>query len=177
MRIESQITFEQYRAALEAMKTPADRRFGTPKWLSVVFIVIFSFSLVILLKLPSTSDDTVTGFIILAVVLFSIHAWCKYRVKSYLRRTYNAQEKQLNGQQMEISEAGISGEWANGDLTYDYKWSAFERCIDLPDAFLFLPNSVSFVRIPKDSLSAEEQQHIRQWGSPGAPSSARPYRT
>jgi hypothetical protein len=80
-----------------------------------------------------------------------------------LKQAYKAQEKQLNGQQMEISESGISGQWADGSASYQYKWSAFERFMDLPDAFLFLPNSVSFVRIPKDSLTPDEQQTIHGW--------------
>jgi YcxB-like protein len=83
-----------------------------------------------------------------------------------------AQEKQLNGQHMDINESGIVGQWADGKASYQFKWSAFERFIDLPDAILFLPNSVSFVRIPKDSLSSEDQQVIKRWGAPGTDKSS-----
>ena len=78
-------------------------------------------------------------------------------------QAYTAQEKQLQGQLMDVDESGIIGQWADGNASYQYKWSAFERFIDLPDAFLFLPNSVSFVRIPKVSLSVEDQQDIKRW--------------
>jgi hypothetical protein len=64
---------------------------------------------------------------------------------------------------MNIDEFGISGQWENGDATYQFKWSAFEGLLDLPDGLLFFPNAAFFVRIPKDSLAPDEQQTIHGW--------------
>jgi hypothetical protein len=163
LHIEPTITFEQYRATLEAMRKPAERRFGKTQWYRIALIVIFSFSLTIAIKTPSTQKSSLAGFIILILLLSALWLWAKFRTQSCLKQTYDAQEKQLNGQHMDIDESGIVGQWADGTASYQYKWSAFERFIDLPDAFLFLPNSVSFVRIPKGSLSSDEQQDIREW--------------
>jgi hypothetical protein len=163
LHIAATIAFEQYEATLAAMRKPAERKFGKTKWLRVFFIAVFSFSLAIAIKTPSTQGSALVGFILLVLLLSALWLWAKFRTRSCLKQAYKAQEKQLNGQQMEISESGISGQWADGSASYQYKWSAFERFMDLPDAFLFLPNSVSFVRIPKDSLTPDEQQTIHGW--------------
>lgn len=168
MHIEPTITFQQYKATLEVMRSPAERRFGKIQWLRIVLIIIFSFSLVIALKIPSTRESSLLGFIILVPLLFALSLWGKRRTEACLKRVYTTQEKQLNGQQMDITQSGISGQWADGNARYQYKWSAFERLIDLPDAFIFLPNAYAFVRIPKESLSLDEQQDIRLWGTSNA---------
>src|SRR5271170_6057291 len=132
------------------MRNPADRRFGRTSWLRVAVIIIFSFSLLIAIKTPSTQGSSLVGFVLLIFMVSALWLWSKFRIQACLKQTYIAQEKQLNGQHMDIDESGIIGQWADGTASYRYKWAAFERFIDLPDAFLFLPNSVSFVRIPKD---------------------------
>jgi hypothetical protein len=167
LHIEPTITFEQYRASLEAMRKPADRKFGKTQWLRVAVIVIFSFSLFVAIKTPSTQNSSLVGFIIIILLSSATWLWAKFRTQSCLKQAYHAQEKQLNGQRMDINESGIAGQWADGTASYEYKWSAFERFIDLPDALFFLPNSVSFVRIPKEALSSEEQQEIKRWGTSG----------
>lgn len=171
MHIVATISFEQYEAALAAMRKPAERKFGKTKWLRVLFITVFSFSLVIAIKTPSTQGSALAGFILLVLLLSALWLWAKFKTRSCLKQAYKAQERQLNGQQMEINEGGIVGQWANGSVSYQYRWSAFERFIDLSDAFLFLPNSVSFVRIPKESLSAEQQQEVKRWGKIEVPPS------
>jgi hypothetical protein len=167
LHIVATISFEQYKASLEALRKPAERRYGKTAWLRIFFITFFSFSLVIAIKTPSTQQSSLLGFILLVMLFSALWLWAKFRTQSCLKQAYNAQEKQLNGQHMDINESGIVGQWADGTASYQYKWSAFERFIDLPDALLFLPNSVSFVRIPKDSLSSEDQQVIKRWGAPG----------
>lgn len=67
---------------------------------------------------------------------------------------------------MYIDESGIVGKSADDATSYQYKWSAFESFIDLPDAYLLLPNSVTFVRIPKNLLNIDEQENIRRWAEP-----------
>jgi hypothetical protein len=113
----------------------------------------------IALGTPATRNFALGFYFPLAVLYF----WSKSRAKSCLKQHFEAQQTQLNGQQMDIDEAGISGNWQDGGAAYQFKWSAFRSFIDLPDAFLFLPNSVSFVRIPKEKLSSDEQLKIKQW--------------
>jgi hypothetical protein len=167
LHIVATISFEQYKASLDALRKPAERRYGKTKWLRIFFITFFSFSLFIAIKTPSTQQSSLLGFILLVLFFSAIWLWAKFRTQSCLKQAYTAQEKQFNGQHMDINESGIVGQWADGAVIYQYKWSAFERFIDLPDAILFLPNSVSFVRIPKEALSSEEQHEIKRWGASG----------
>jgi hypothetical protein len=162
LHVEPSITFEQYSAALEAMRKPSDKRFGRSQWLKVAVIIILSFSIFITL-IPDTQRSPLIVLISVILLYILLSLWMRFRTKSCLKQAYMAQEKQLQGQRMDVDESGIIGQWADGNASYQYKWSAFERFIDLPDAFLFLPNSVSFVRIPKASLSVEEQQDIKRW--------------
>lgn len=73
----------------------------------------------------------------------------------------------MNGQIMEITQDGISGHWANGNASYRYAWQAFERLLDLPDSLVLLPNESSFVRVPKRSLTPDEQQEVKEWATSG----------
>jgi YcxB-like protein len=112
-----------------------------------------------------TSDRDFAGLLLLFLLLLVVfYVWSKFRAQACLKQTYEVQKKQLNGQQMNIDATGITGQWEDGNASYQFKWSAFESLIDLPDAFLFLPNSASFVRIPKESLSSDDQLEIKRWG-------------
>jgi hypothetical protein len=163
LHVEPSITLEQYRAALEAIRKPSDKRFGRSQWLRVAVIITLSFSIFIAVKTPDTQRSSLVVLISLATLYLALSLLTRFKTKSCLKQAYTAQEKQLQGQRMDVTESGIIGQWADGNASYQYKWTAFERFIELPDAFLFLPNSVSFVRIPKTSLSVEEQQDIKRW--------------
>jgi hypothetical protein len=159
LHIVATISFEQYTAALSAMRKNYQQRVRKTGWLAMFFVAILCFSLAIALK-TSVSRDFTLG---IYFVLVTLYVWSKLRAKSCLKQVYEAQKKQLNGQQMDINEAGISGQWEDGHATYQDQWSAFQNFAELPDALLFFPNSVSFVRIPKESLSAEDQLEIKRW--------------
>ena len=141
------------------MRKKYQRENRKTRWLNIAFIVIVSLTLTIAIQTSST--EVVGFFLVLALFLVLLSVWSKRRAKYCLKQTFEVQRKQLNGQVMDIDDSGISGQWENGNAAYQYKWSAFEGFLDLPNEFLFLPNSVSFVRIPKDSLSLDEQQMIR----------------
>ena len=64
---------------------------------------------------------------------------------------------------MDIDESGIRGQWHDGSASYQYQWSAFERFVEMPDGFLFLPNATSFVRVPRILLSLDEQEVLKKW--------------
>jgi hypothetical protein len=160
LRIVATISFEQFRTAIVAMR----KKYQPPKktrWLNIVFIVVASFTIAIAIQ--TSSAEVIGVSLLLAVFLVAIGIWSKWRVGYCLKQTYEVQKKQLNGQIMDIDDSGINGQWGNGDSNYQYKWSAFETFLDLPDAFLFLPNPVSFVRVPKESLSFEDQLTIKSW--------------
>jgi hypothetical protein len=124
-------------------------------------IVVFSFTVLVMIK----TSAVLSSFVVIGL-LFVLWLPLKYITHFCLKRSYKAQEKYLNEQQMDLSENGISGHSMDGTIRYEYKWSAFERFIDIPDAFILLPNATSFIRIPKKSLTVEDQQQIRRWGMP-----------
>lgn len=160
MHIVATISFEQYAAALSAIRKNSPKRAGKTRWLAIFFLTILCLSLAIALNTSATRDFALAVYLVLA----ALYVWSKLRAKSCLKQVYEAQKRQLNGQQMDIDETGISGQWEDGNASYQFKWSAFQNFAELPDAFLFFPNSVSFVRIPKESLSSDEQLEIKHWG-------------
>lgn len=130
-------------------------------WKSILWIILVSFGLVIAINTSRT--EIVEFFFVSVMLLYLFNFWLRWRADYCLKKLFDVQKNQLNGQIMDIEESGISGQWENGNATYQYKWSAFESFLELPDGFLFFPNSVAFVRVPKESLSADEQQTIKSW--------------
>ncbi|HEY6374343.1 MAG TPA: YcxB family protein [Edaphobacter sp.] len=164
MEVIATISFEQFKAAVVATRRHYSQQSEKPKWKGIVSIVLLTFALQTSGEYLGVSASYQIAFYLALLILgVSLFLWCKWQSKSCLRKTYEIQKKQLNGQIMNIDESGISGKWENGDATYQYKWSPFESFIDLADGFLFFPNPASFVRVPKDSLNFDEQQAIRTW--------------
>lgn len=73
------------------------------------------------------------------------------------------EQERLNNQILTIDESGICCDEGNGRVISHYTWSAFIKCIDMPDAYVFLPSPNSFVRVPKASLSQAEIELLLQW--------------
>jgi L-lactate permease len=158
LHVEPKITFEQFNATVSAMRKSTSKT----KWLRIALIVVFSFSIVIMAKTSSNGQfPAIISITLLALFIFGLFA--KYIAHWCLKRSYKTQEKQFNEQHMDLSETGISGHSTDGTVSYRYDWSAFERSIELPDAFLFLPNKTSFIRIPKDVLSTEQIRELKRW--------------
>lgn len=163
LQIVTTLSFEQFRAAVLATRKQFTQQNKRTYWLRIVFVIVLSFSIAIAMQTSSEHlGDFLLVLLILAVLLV---IWCKWRSDNCLRKTYEAQKNQLNGQTMRIDESGISGQWKDGGASYQYGWSAFESFLELPDGFLFFPNLVSFVRVPKDSLSLDEQQTLKRWAA------------
>ncbi|HZQ42954.1 MAG TPA: YcxB family protein [Acidobacteriaceae bacterium] len=165
MEIQATINFEEYRAMLEAMRKPPERSgrsLITRGLIALAFAVLFVIGLQTGLR-----DVTVLASIVCVLLPCLCWIWLRFRMPKCLRRTYLAQEKQLNGQIMKITHDGISGQWANGNASYRYAWQAFERLLDLPDSFVLLPNETSFVRVPKRSLTHDQQQEVKEWAISG----------
>ena len=158
------ISFEQYQDALKAIRKPSEQSPVKTPWYRYLFLAILCLSIGIAIQTLPLRESLV-DLVILALVLATLWGYCKINVKTCLKKVYEAQEKQLNGQQMEILEAGISGQTADSNISYHYNWSAFERTIELPDALLFLPNSQTFVRVPKASLNSDEVQEMMRWAA------------
>lgn len=165
MEIQTTINFEEYSAVLKAMRKP---RAKTGRRLAAEGLIGSAFGLLIVIGLQTRLHDA----IILSSIIFGLLAclgwlWVKFSKPKCLRRSYVAQEKQLNGQIMEINQDGISGHWANGYASYRYAWRAFERLLDLPGSFVFLTTDISFVCIPKRSLTPNEQRELKEWAMSG----------
>lgn len=161
MRIVATISFEQFKTAILAMRKKYQQQSKKTRWLNIIFIVVVSFTLAIAIQ--KSSAEFIGFFLVLFLFLVVLGILSKRRAEYCLKQTYEVQKKLLNGQVMDIDESGISGQWENGNASYQYKWSAFEGFLDLPDGFLFFPNAAFFVRIPKDSLTPDEQQTIHGW--------------
>jgi hypothetical protein len=155
------MSLEQFQTAVVAARNHFAKKNKRTSWFQIVFLVIIAFSLAIAMQ---TFSEYLRGFCLgfyaFAVLLV---LWCKWQSNRTFRKSYEAQQKQLNGQIMNIDESGISGRWENGNASYQYKWSAFESFLELPDGFLFFANPAFFVRIPKSSLNLDEQQMIKTW--------------
>jgi hypothetical protein len=163
LRIVATISFEQFNEAILAMRKKYQQQNKKTQRANIVFTVVASLALAIAVR---TSSAEVIGFSVVLIIFFVVlWIWSKWRAGRCLKQTYEVQRKQLNGQVMDIEESGISGQWEDGNASYQYKWLAFEGFLDLPNEFLLLPNSVSFVRIPKEFLSPDEQQIIKNWAT------------
>jgi hypothetical protein len=127
LHIVATITFEQYKAALSAIRK-SSQRVNKTSWPTLVFIIVFSFSLTIAAQ---TSSRNLTSIILeFLLLLIALCAWSKFRAQSCLKQVYEVQKRQLNSQPMDIDETGISGRWENGNASYQFKWSAFENFLD-----------------------------------------------
>jgi hypothetical protein len=77
---------------------------------------------------------------------------------------YELQAKNLAGKII-LTPTGLRFERKNGTANVDYTWGGIERWIERPEMFLLFPGPISFVRIPKDKLTAAEQDEVREWMS------------
>ena len=161
VQIVATISLEQFQTAVAATRNHFAKKNKKNSWLQIVFFVVIGFSIAIAMQTPS---EYLRGFC-LGLYAFAVLLviWCKLQSNRPLRKSYEVQQKQLNGQIMNIDGSGISGRWENGDASYQYRWSAFDSFLELPDGFLFFTNPLFFVRIPKDTLNMDEQQTIRTW--------------
>lgn len=168
MQLVATISFEQFKDAVVATRRHYSKQNAKPKWKGIVSFALVSFAITATLQTSGeylgTSSSCLRSFYLALLILGAVlYLWCKWQSNSSLKKTYEIQKGQLNGQIMNIDESGISGQWDSGNATYQYRWSAFESFLDLPDGFLFFPNAAFFVRIPKNSLTPDEQQTIHAW--------------
>jgi hypothetical protein len=178
LQVIATISFEQFKAAVLATRRQYAQQGKTSKWIRIVVQLVIWLSITLAIHALTRSfrasdvspfGESFTTFSTylrdfgFAFLLGTLLLICRWWSDSRLRKIYEIQKEQLNGQIMNIDESGISGQWENGDATYQYRWSAFEGFVDLPDEFLFFPNAALFVRIPKDSLSGEDQQTAHRW--------------
>lgn len=173
MEITASISFEQYKTALAALQAPTTGRPNKTKRPYKAFGIsaLIAISFLLADYAHGARDNAAIAFVALFLLYglcLALKQWGKVRHETCLKKVYEAQEKQLSGQLMSINEQGISGSTADLTYAYQYRWASFVRLIDLSDGLLFLPNSVSFVHIPKESLSSEELRQIMAWWTPYA---------
>ena len=168
MQVVATISFEQFKAAVLATRKQYAQQDKKVRWKGIVSIVLLWLAITVEIQRSGESLSALGAYLgsfsLVPLILIALLViWCKWQANHSLRKTYEIQKKQLNGQIMNIDESGISGQWEDGGATYQYRWSAFEGFRDLPDGFLFFPNAAVFVRIPTDSLTLDERQTIHRW--------------
>ena len=165
MRLQPTITFEQYKATHEAISaaTPKARQSYTWRGYMSLILVCLTLGLAPQFKVARVPAFTIDACLVVCWIL------CKPLDKSArnrrLRRVFAAKRAKLNDQVLTLDESGISYDQSNGLMICHYSWRAFACWIDMPDAFLFLPSTRSFVRVPKEGLTEEDQAQIREWSS------------
>ena len=91
--------------------------------------------------------------------------WCPIQYPRKIRKLYQEQASKLSGR-MILQSTGLDYQRSDGSANAHYAWAAFDLWTDQPDAFLLMPGSTSFVRIPKDHLSLQDQNEVRGWLTP-----------
>jgi hypothetical protein len=88
--------------------------------------------------------------------------WYRFSSRKRWRKFYERQARDLSGR-MTLTEEGISYETADKIALLARKWSGFDSWLERPTMFLLFTSSSLFFRIPKDKLSADEQDEVRGW--------------
>jgi hypothetical protein len=170
LQVIATISFEQFKAAVTATRKRYSQQDKKASWKGIGSIVLASFAITAALHTSGESFTALSAylkgfalaFFILAALLFLL---CKWQAARCLRKSYEVQKKQLNGQIMNIDESGINGQWENGDVTYHYRWSALKHSLIFPTGFSsFRTQSPSFVfpKIPSLLTSSEQSMPGRR---------------
>jgi hypothetical protein len=105
-----------------------------------------------------------SSFLLIEFAVSVFFLWGRFAYPRRIRKLYELQAKNLVGK-MTLTPTGLRFERKNGTANVDYTWSDIERWIERPEMFLLFPGPISFVRIPKDKLTAAEQDELRGWMS------------
>ena len=162
MELTAFITYEQYRDAYAAIKPSPTQLRATQRILTPA---VSAFAGIMLIYVPTTRNLFFWMLALYAPLVFAVQRWSRARYDGCLRELFDRNKDAMNGQKMKVDELGISGSGGENAFSYSYKWSAFQRCIEVPDGYLFLPTPDTFVRIPFESLSIEQRRQILVWSS------------
>jgi len=162
MQLEVDVSYEQYFEATRLLHLHTTRKrrwnflfawYGYP-----ILGVVFAILTVLLWSTDRRLSPSVV-FNIGATIFFF---WCRFNFATRVRKMYEQQAKNFPGT-MTLTPTGLRFERRNGTASTDYRWNAFEQWLEQPEMFLLFPGPLSFVRIPKDKLTAAEQDEVRGW--------------
>ncbi|MBW8869282.1 MAG: YcxB family protein [Acidobacteriales bacterium] len=163
MRLHPRINFEQYRDSCQALVEVKPQKAPKRSWQEYVILSIVCLVIGISPKIPPLRVPVFTAVGVLILYALFATQRAKGIRERYLRAIFIEEQQRLSNQTLTIDESGISCDEGNGRVTSHYTWNAFIECIDTPDAYLFLPSSNSFVRVPEESLSQSEIELLLQW--------------
>lgn len=165
MRLQPNITFEQFKAAYRVIEAAKPKVTRKRSWR---YYVVLAIVCLVLGLAPHFPPARIPAFTLYAVLLF---CWAlskplaRRSQEKQLKRFYSDEQAKLNDQVLTIDESGISCDQSNGQATSHLTWQAFIKRIDLPDAFVFLLSPNRFVRVPKEMLESSDHQLIWEWSS------------
>ena len=165
VQIKTNITLEQYIAALNAVIAAKPKARRTYLWWHYVILALICLAFGLGIQSDVTRVPALTAYGVMVLIWAVCKPLARRSRNEYFRRSYADEQAALNDQVLTIDESGIGCDEGNGKLTSHYTWGAFVSCIGMPDAFLFLPSPNRFVRIPKGALSESDRERIEQWSS------------
>jgi hypothetical protein len=164
MQIRPRITFEEYLAtyqAMRAVKPKSNRR----SWRYYTFLLISCLVFGVAVESPPTRIPALSAFGGMLLLVVIRLATVRHSQAKCMRGVFAEEEFALNDNVLTIDDSGISCTRGNGLVGSHYRWAALIYFIEMPDALLFMPTPNSFVRVPKQDLSASDDQKIREWSA------------
>lgn len=165
MRFQPTLTFKQYRDTCQAVATAKTRGSQGRSWKGYVSLGIACLALGLSLQVPAAREPAFTLFAVLFFCWFFLKLLAKKSKEKCFRRIFLEEQEALNNQVLTIDELGITCVVGHGQITSHHSWEAFTKCIDMFDAYVFLPSPNTFVRVPKEPLSLSEMELILRWSS------------
>jgi hypothetical protein len=165
MRLQPKITFEQYRASYRLIAATKPKATKTRSWQECIVLAVVCLVLGLAPHFPPARTPAFTLYAVLILCWIFCKPLARRSQDRSLRRFYADEQAKLNDQVLTIDESGIACDQGNGQAKSHLTWQAFIRLVDVADAFVFLPSPNTFVRVPKETLTAADQELIRKWSS------------
>ena len=165
MRFQPTITFEQYRDTCQAVAAAKTKELAKRSWKGYVSLGLICLAVGLSPQIPAARVPMSILFGVLILCWIFSKPLAKRSQEKCLRAIFSEEQGALNDQVLTIDESGISCDVGNGQVTSHHTWKAFNKRIDMSDAYVFLPSPNSFVRVPKEPLSLSEVELVLQWSS------------
>ena len=157
MRFTYSLTLEDFRRGLKVFREiRSGRRIALPSLVYQIFgAVIFGGGIVLWWQNP---DDVVSSAAFCLIGAFFllrplISSW-------YTARLYRMQK--LGAEVLlDVDDQRMLAERSDGQADSTWKWPILEKWGESPEVFVILPNSATFVTIPKRVLAPEQQDELR----------------
>ncbi|HEY2861587.1 MAG TPA: hypothetical protein VGJ21_24475 [Terracidiphilus sp.] len=165
MQIRPKITFEEYLATHRAILAVKPKSGQLRSWWYYPVLLVTALAFGIAAQFPPTRIPALSIFAGMIIYAAIVTALAKRSRDKRMRRIFAEEEFALNDQVLTIDQSGISYVRGNGQATSHHRWDAFLYSTEMPDAIVFLPTPNTFIRVPKQHLSAADDQSIREWSA------------